>query len=110
MYQGRLVAEGSPQALKDRMRAGVMLEVTCREPLKALRLLRAEPALTSVSLFGRRLHVLVEEPAAAEPVIRGTLGQAEIGVDDVEPIALSLEDLFVLFIQMEEQGGRERVA
>ena len=110
MYQGRLVAEGSPEALKAGMQAGVMLEVTCREPLKALQLVRAEPALASGSLFGRRLHVLVEEPAAAEPVIRGILERAGIAVDNIEPIALSLEDLFVLFIQMEEQGRRERGA
>jgi ABC-2 type transport system ATP-binding protein len=108
MYQGRLVAEGSPQALKDRMRAGTMLEVTCRESLRALRLLRGEPALISATLFGRRLHVLVEERAAAEAVIRGTLERAGLHVDAVEPIDLSLEDLFVLFIAMEEQGRRER--
>ena len=110
MYQGRLVAEGSPEALKDGMRAGVMLEITCRDPLKALQLVRAEPALASASLFGRRLHVLVEEPAVAEPMIRNVLERAGLAVDDIEPIALSLEDLFVLFIQMEEQGRRERDA
>jgi ABC-2 type transport system ATP-binding protein len=110
MYQGRLVAEGSPQALKDRMRAGVMLEVTCREPVTALRLLRAEPVLASASLFGRRLHVLVEEPTTAEPVIREVLGRTGLAVEAMEPIPFSLEDLFVLFIQMEEQGRRERGA
>jgi ABC-2 type transport system ATP-binding protein len=110
MYEGRLVAEGRPQALKDAMRAGIMLEVACREPLQALRRLRAEPALASASLFGRRLHVLVDEPATAEPVIRRLLGQAGLAVEGVEPIPLSLEDLFVLFIRMEEQGRRERGA
>jgi ABC-2 type transport system ATP-binding protein len=108
MYQGRLVADGSPQALKDRMRAGVMLEITCRESLRALRLLRAQPALASATLFGRRVHVLVEDPAVAEPVIRGILGQADLPVEAVEPVPFSLEDLFVLFIEMEEQGRRER--
>jgi ABC-2 type transport system ATP-binding protein len=110
MYQGRLVAEGSPQELKDRMRAGVMLEVTCREPLRGLRLLRQEPALAAASLFGRRLHVLVEDPAAAEPLVRTVLGQAGLDVDEIEPIPVSLEDLFVLFIEMEDQGRRERGA
>jgi ABC-2 type transport system ATP-binding protein len=110
MYQGRLVAEGSPEALKDGMRAGVMLEITCGEPLKALQLVRADPALVSASLFGRRLHVLVEEPAVAGPMIREVLERAGLAVDGIEPIALSLEDLFVLFIQMEERGRRERGA
>jgi ABC-2 type transport system ATP-binding protein len=80
----------------------------CHQSLRALRLLRGEPALISATLFGRRLHVLVEERAAAEAVIRGTLERAGLHVDAVEPIDLSLEDLFVLFIAMEEQGRRER--
>jgi ABC-2 type transport system ATP-binding protein len=108
MYQGRLVAEGSPSALKARMQAGVMLEVTCPEPLRALRLLRRERALRSVTLFGRRLHVLVEEAAVAALVIRGVLERGGLAVGAIEPVPLSLEDLFVLFIEMEEQGRRER--
>ncbi|MBI3456308.1 MAG: ABC transporter ATP-binding protein [Candidatus Rokubacteria bacterium] len=108
MYQGRLVAEGSPQALKDGMQAGVMLEIACREPVTALRRLRAEPRLASASLFGDRLHVLVDDPLEAEPLIHATLAAAGLTVEHVEPIPLSLEDLFVLFIEMEERGRRER--
>lgn len=67
MCRGRLIAVGSPHALKEGMRAGVMLELECGEPFRALRRLRAEPALARVSLFGSRLHVLVEDATVAEP-------------------------------------------
>ena len=107
IHQGRLLAVGSPQALKDGMRAGVMLELTCRDPLAALRLLRGQPPLARASLFGRRLHVLVEDAGEAEPVIRATLAAAGIAVDRLEPIPFSLEDLFVIFIDMEERRRRE---
>jgi ABC-2 type transport system ATP-binding protein len=103
IFQGRLVAEGSPQALKERMPTGVMLEVECREPFHALRLLRRQPSLARASLFGRRLHVLVEDAAAAEALIRQTLAAAEVEVEGLAPIPLSLEDLFVLLIDREAQ-------
>ena len=108
IYKGRLVAVGSPRGLKAGMRAGVMLELESPEPFRALRLLRAEPELARVSFFGRRLHVLVEDRDEAEPKIRAILDAAAIPVDRLEPIPFSLEDLFVIFLDMEEQARRGR--
>lgn len=105
--EGDQAAVGSPHALKAGMRAGVMLEVECGEPFRALRLLRAEPALAQVSLFGSRLHVLVEDATVAEPLIRTRLHAAGLVVERVQPIPFSLEDLFVIFIDMEEERWRE---
>jgi ABC-2 type transport system ATP-binding protein len=107
MYQGRLIALGSPQTLKEGMRAGVMLELQCREPFRALRLLRSEPSLARASLFGSRVHVLVEDAAGAEPVVREALKAGGLAIEQLEAIPLSLEDLFVIFIEMEEQRRRE---
>jgi ABC-2 type transport system ATP-binding protein len=108
MYEGRLVAVGRPQDLKTEMRAGVMLELACPEPFRALRLLRAQRALGGATLFGRRLHLLVDDPVEAEPAIRSTLEAAGIAVEHLDPIPLSLEDLFVIFIEMVERGRTER--
>lgn len=107
MHQGRLVAAGSPLELKDGMRAGIMLELDCREPFTALRYLRAVPSLARANLFGNRVHVLVEDRGEAEPMIRDTLTARGISVERLEPIPFSLEDLFVIFIDMVEQGRRE---
>jgi ABC-2 type transport system ATP-binding protein len=107
MYQGRLVALGSPQGLKDGMKAGVMVEVQCGDRLKALHLLRSVPSLGRASLFGGRLHLLVEDATQAEAEIRNKLESEGISVDRFEPISFSLEDLFVIFIGMEEQRRRE---
>jgi ABC-2 type transport system ATP-binding protein len=85
------------------MQAGVLLELECREPFTALRLLRAQPSLALASLFGRRLHVLVGDAATAAPVICHTLKAAGLVVEHLEQIPLSLEDLFVLLIERAEQ-------
>ncbi len=107
MYRGRLVAKGSPRGLKEGMRAGEMLEVECTEPLKAMRVLRSFPQGSHGALFGSRLHLLVEDPEEAIPAIIQVLGREGIAVHRVEVIPFSLEDLFVIFIEMEEQGRRE---
>jgi ABC-2 type transport system ATP-binding protein len=108
MYEGRLVAVGRPQDLKTEMRAGVMLELACPEPFRALGLLRAQRGVAGATLFGRRLHLLVDDPVEAEPAIRSTLEAAGIAVEHLDPVPLSLEDLFVIFIEMVERGRRER--
>lgn len=107
VYHGRLIAVGRPQVLKEGMRAGVMLELECRDPFMALRLLRAEPTLSRASFFGHRLHILVEDVGEAEPLIRQILKVGGLAVDHLEPIPFSLEDLFVIFIEMEERGRKE---
>lgn len=107
IYHGRLVAVGSPQTLKDGMRAGVMLELECRDLFTALRLLRTQSSLSRASFFGRRIHILVEDAGEAEPLIREILKRGGLAVDHLEVIPFSLEDIFVTFIEMEEQGRRE---
>jgi ABC-2 type transport system ATP-binding protein len=106
--QGRLVAEGSPRALKAGMQAGVMLEVQCAEPRRALPLLRAAPGLAWASSFGRRLHVVAADLAEGERAVRAALAPQGLAVEAVEAVPFSLEDLFVIFTDMEERGRRER--
>jgi ABC-2 type transport system ATP-binding protein len=104
MYRGRLIAEGSPRALRDGMRAGTMLEVACVDPLRAVRLLRARRAGRWVSLSGRRVHVVVDDVAAGAQAVREALRADGLRVTAVEAVPFSLEDLFTIFIEMEERG------
>jgi ABC-2 type transport system ATP-binding protein len=110
MYEGRLIALGTPRELKAGMRAGEMLEIQCAEPFRALAVLRETPPLARASVFGRALHVLVEDAATAIPEVRTALEARALPVQRVEVVPFSLEDLFVLFIGMEEEGRRARHA
>ena len=107
IYRGRLVAEGGPAALKEGMRVGVMLELTCPDPLRAVRLLRSRSAGRWASLFGRRVHVVVDDAIAGALAVREALAAEGLSAARVEPVPFSLEDLFVIFIDMEERGREE---
>lgn len=101
LYNGRLIALGSPQELRAGMRAGEMLELECDQPIPALALFRDEPGVQA-SFFGDRLHLLVDDAAAARPHLLARLEQAGHHVQRIETVPHGIEDVFITFIQMEQ--------
>lgn len=101
LYGGRLIALGSPEALRAGMRAGEMLEVECDQPIEALALFQGT-AQTQASLFGDRVHLLVDEAETARPLILERLQHAGHRVRRIEQVPLSIEDVFITFIEMEQ--------
>jgi drug efflux transport system ATP-binding protein len=105
VYRGKLIAVGSPRELKENMKFGAMVEIECGDILKALHLLR--PVVSHIGMFGNRLHGVVDDPNKDVPMLRLLLGREGITVERIEEIPLSLEDLFSIFVEMEEQGRTE---
>ncbi|HSE89315.1 MAG TPA: ATP-binding cassette domain-containing protein [Candidatus Binatia bacterium] len=105
VYRGKLIAVGSPRELKEGMKSGAMLEIECGDILKALHLLR--PVVSHIGIFGNRLHGVVDDSNKDIPKLRLLLGRAGITVERIEEIPFSLEDLFSIFVEMEEQGRTE---
>jgi len=101
LYNGRLIALGSPHELREGMRAGEMLELACDQPIPALALFRDEPGVQA-SFFGDRLHLLVDDAVAARPRLLMRLEQAGHRVQRIETVPLGIEDVFMAFIQMEQ--------
>jgi ABC-2 type transport system ATP-binding protein len=105
VYRGKLIAVGSPQELKEGMKFGTMVEIECGDILRALHLLR--PVVSHLGIFGNRLHGVVDDPINDIPRLRLLLAREEITLERIEEIPFSLEDLFSMFVEMEEQGRRE---
>lgn len=102
LYYGRMIALGSPAELRAGMRAGEMLELECDRPIEALAAFQGADGIQP-SFFGDRLHLLVEDAEAARPGIVARLEDAGHQVRRVERVGLSIEDVFIAFIQMEQQ-------
>lgn len=109
LYNGRLIALDSPQALRAGMRAGEMLELECDQPIQALALFRDEHGVQA-SFFGDRLHLLVDDAAAARPHLLARLAQAGHHVQRIETVPHGIEDVFITFIQMEQARLDTRAA
>jgi len=109
LYNGRLIALDSPQALRAGMRAGEMLELECDQPIQALALFRDDPSVQA-SFFGDRLHLLVDDAAAARPRLLARLAQAGHHVQRIETVPHGIEDVFITFIQMEQARLDTRAA
>jgi len=106
IFQGRIVASGSPTELKQQTMNGELLLVEC-EPLGlALDVLQKMPDVADAAVFGNALHVVVSEAGAMIPRLRGYLSQHGITVAKMETISPTLEDVFVSLTAT--QGRSER--
>jgi ABC-2 type transport system ATP-binding protein len=94
MYQGKLAALDTPANLRASGLQGQLLEIRCAQPLPAMRLLESLPAVHDAVLFGSAIHVIVNLDATAI-AIEATLQAGGIEVDEIRPIAPSLEDIFI---------------
>lgn len=107
MHAGRLVAEGSVAQLKQVFAGRIMLEVACPRPLDAQPLLESESSILEASVFGTRLHVVVNDEALGRASIERALGSGFAPLS-VERIVPSLEDVFIHCIEAEEEARAKR--
>jgi len=106
IYGGRVVASGSPATLKRTYMTRALLELSCDDVMRAFAVLKTEPTVAGVALFGTALHMSAGDEAAARAAITARLHAAGIGLRSLERIEPSLEDAFVTIIEAtEERGG-----
>lgn len=104
IYQGRIIAQGTPQVLKQTRLHGDVLEIACSQPELALSLLRQARearvlAIGEAALYGSLLHVIAPQAAALQPDIAAVLNGQGIAVQGMAVIAPSLEDIFVSLVK-----------
>ena len=95
IHGGRIVARGSPREIKENVMRGQVLEIDCDQPEAAILALRQLGLFDEVALYGALIHVIAEDGEDHEPTIIKTLRDGGIRVESVDPIAPSLEDVFV---------------
>ena len=102
MNRGRLVARGTPHALRQEMPEPV-LELRVSDAPRAVAAIAGAAGVLDASLFGRLLRVVVEDADAATATIRHLLAAAGLALRSVEVVPPSLEDVFVSRVR--QAGG-----
>jgi ABC-2 type transport system ATP-binding protein len=101
IYQGRVIAAGSPAQLKTGLH-GCLVEVQTQptELVPALAVLQAHPQAREAAMFGASLHVTLDA-ADAIPAVEAALRRHGITPQRMEAIVPSLEDVFVSLVARE---------
>ena len=102
MNRGRLVALDTPDGLKRGLREP-LLEVATGDSVRAVEALEGAPGIVRAGLFGRALHVTVDDAASSPDRVRAALSEHGISVGEVRPVEPSLEDVFISTV--EAAGG-----
>ena len=97
MVAGEIIADGSPSEVKANMK-GSLYEIEADQPDKALAVLRAKFGASRVSLFGDRLHLVVESEDQKQQAA-ALLKESGISVTAEKQIPFSLEDVFISLIE-----------
>jgi ABC-2 type transport system ATP-binding protein len=106
MAGGELVAEGAPSAIKARQ-GGHLLELRVDQPQRAADKLKEQMERWRVSLFGDRLHVIVDgDVDASRGQLVEKLRDAGVAVRDMHEESFSLEDVFIAVVEKARQEGK----
>ncbi|MCD6553669.1 MAG: ABC transporter ATP-binding protein [Chloroflexi bacterium] len=95
IQHGRIVAQGSPQEIKETKMRGQVLEIDCDHPDVAVLALRELSLFEEVALYGALIHVVTNDARTHEAIIRKTLQERGVTLRTMDLIAPSLEDVFI---------------
>jgi ABC-2 type transport system ATP-binding protein len=97
MVAGEIISQGSPSEVKANMK-GSLYEMEVDRPNRAQAVLREKFGASRVSLFGDRLHLVVENDEEKRQAA-AALQEAGVKVVSQKPVEFSLEDVFISLIE-----------
>ena len=95
---GKLIASGTPSQLKLDHVKHPILEVASTRVVEALETIRVEPWALETSVFGTKLHVMVDDEKEGAALISRSLAAKKIQVEGIQRIVPSLEDVFLYLL------------
>ncbi|TYQ23954.1 ATP-binding cassette domain-containing protein [Pseudanabaena sp. UWO310] len=98
MVSGQKVAEGSASEIKA-AQVGQLFEIAVTQVQDSYELLRTQFEPWRISIFGDRLHVVLDEPDREILQLRSLMQSANLEIHDMQIIPFSLEDAFIGEVQ-----------
>lgn len=111
IYEGRIIALGSPREIKRDKMPATVLEVLPADLDRAFEVLNGVAELEEVIIHGNSLHVATRVKAEeAIPLVSGKLSDYGVAVYGIERVEPSLEDVFVSLIdQLTKEKKRQNI-
>jgi ABC-2 type transport system ATP-binding protein len=103
IYQGKVIALGTPSELKLKTLSQGVMEVECDPLIPASDLLKKAPWVYESAIFGNSLHVISKEGVDSEKAVTDLFQRHGIVLKKMDWIRPSLEDVFVSLIEKEER-------
>ena len=107
IYQGAIIATGSPGELKTDFMKGDVLKISLPDSQQWLEKLAALPGITESALFGSDVHAVVSNASTALPLIKQFLDQHTVIDYTIHQIEPSLEDVFISLIENYDGENRK---
>jgi ABC-2 type transport system ATP-binding protein len=104
IYQGRLIAHGTPDRIKREAFDRTVVEVEVDDLRGAAEVLGDQAAVEEVVRVGPRLRLIVTPGGPDASAIRALLAARGLAAASVRPVEPSVEDLFVSFVDKERKG------
>jgi ABC-2 type transport system ATP-binding protein len=105
LHQGKLLFCDTPDNLKSKLGKGV-LSVTCPEPRRVREELEHADGISSLSLTGDGLHVVVDDAKRRIREFEARLREAQISFEPIREAKPTIEDLFVDAVTSGVGGAR----
>jgi len=103
IYRGELTAIGTPHELKSGLMKEEVLELKTEKPQDLMEPLGKISGVKEVALFGRGLHLVVEDFQKVKPALDQALQKFGVRPQNLKQIDPSLEDVFVSLIEARER-------
>jgi ABC-2 type transport system ATP-binding protein len=95
IHAGKLAALGTPTEVKTVFAGRPILEIRSPSPVDVMRALDAMPEVEKTSLFGTAVHAVLRSAALDATALEQRLRDRGLPVQSIEPVAPSLEDVFL---------------
>ncbi|MBF2005663.1 MAG: ABC transporter ATP-binding protein [Chlorogloeopsis fritschii C42_A2020_084] len=106
MVAGEMVVQGSPTQIKAQQ-PGQLIEIIIDRLEIAYDLLKLHFQPWQVSLFGSKLHLVLEHPDPEFAKVRSLLQSANLEIQSLRRIPFSLEDAFIGIVKRAQAEGME---
>ena len=100
IYRGHMLYCDTPAGLKEKF-PGEILEVFSPQPGQVREALAGAPGVSSALLVGDRVHLFVDRAALRLADLRGRLDAAQVPYESIQPMAPTMEDVFVSAVERE---------